>query len=95
MSDFLFDGNACSVIVSTIFAVKIVRDHDSDLWNDSMSNIVIESPYMTLRVMAIIVMFAISITISKLFAVKMYMTWTISFRMGKGQMQICHSNAHI
>ena len=41
---------ALFVIISQIFAVKIVHDHDLDLWNWFRLNadILIESPYMTL-----------------------------------------------
>ena len=64
-----------SVTIYKIFLVEIVQDHDLDLWNGSRSNtnILIESPYRTFCLVAI-VMLATSVTISKLFAVKMCIT---------------------
>ena len=72
------------VTISEIFAVEIVHGHDLDLWTGSRlnANKLIESPYMTLYLTAI-VMFAISVTISKQYAVRMCMTLT--FRKGQGQ----------
>ena len=61
MSDFLFMPivmPALTVIISKIAAVKIVHDLDLDLSNGSWSkaDILIKSPYMTLYVMAIVML---------------------------------------
>ena len=55
-----------------------VQDLDYDLENGSRSNVnmPIESPYMT---------------ISKIFIVKMCMTFILTYRMGQGQLLVCQS----
>ena len=78
---------AIPVTISDIFAIKIVHEHDLDLWNGSRLNadILIKRSYMTLYLMEI-VMCSKLITISQLFAVKMCMTLTMTFKTGQDQM---------
>ena len=73
---------ALSVIISKMFAVKILHDHDLHAWNESRSNpyMLIENSYI-ISYLTSIVMIAISVTISKLFAVKMCMTLSMTFRL--------------
>ena len=64
-----------SVTISQIFGIEIVHYHDLDIQHGTRSNenILINSSCMILYVMAV-AMFAISVIISKRFAVEMYNT---------------------
>ena len=79
-----------------------MHDLDFDLKNESMSNVSRpnesrpnesrpnvsrsnESPYTTCYLMAIVI-FTLSVIISKVFSVEIYMTLTLTFRFGQGQM---------
>ena len=61
-----------------------MHDVDLELQNESSSNVhmQIESPYMTSFMMAIVIFF-ISVTMSKIFIVVMCMTLTLTIRMAK------------
>ena len=53
----------------------------------------IDTLYMTLYM--IIVICVLSVTIYEMFAIKMCMTWTLTFRMEQSKMLICKSKARI
>ena len=55
-------------------------------------DISIESKYITSYLIAIVMLF-ISVTISKIFAVEMYMTLTLNVKKGRGKMYTCKSKA--
>ena len=57
-------------------------------------NMIIKSPYSISYLMAI-VMFDLSVTILEIFAIKMFMTLTLTIRMSQGQMYICQSKGHM
>ena len=61
-----------------------VDDHDLENWLRSNLNMLIEIPYATSYLMAI-VMFALSITILETFTVEICMTLTSTIRIDKSQ----------
>ena len=84
-----------SYLMAIVFAVKMLHDRKLCLWNGyrSNANVLSENPCMTSYLTAI--MFVTLVTISKLVAIKMCMTLTITFRFGEGQMQIWQSTTHM
>ena len=87
MSDLLLDSScnaSLSFTISKLVAVDTVHDYDHDLsnWFGSSANILIEIPYMTSYLKAI-VRFSISITVSKIPTGEMCTVLTMTFGIGQ------------
>ena len=94
MIDFVFDVNSNVWIIHHNF-----RDSKSKCawpwpWPRSTVNTPIESPNMTCYLKAIVI-FSLSVNVSKKVIVLMCMTMTLSFRIGQGQLSICQSKPHV
>ena len=80
-----------SFTISNIFTVANRNVHDLDL--DKLISIpfkfAIRKPIHDLLYLMAIVIFTRCVIISKIFIVKLCMTFTLTFRMSQGQMQIC------